>query len=125
MAVSTNYLHYVLDQLAGLGHLSSRRMFSGIGLYCGELFFGLIFSDTLYFKVDDSNRADYQERGMSQFRPYAKRSQVSLNYYEVPIEALEDSEQLVAWARKSVAAAMAAAGRKRQGRPRAAGTKKR
>jgi len=34
-------------------------MFGGVGIYCGDLFFGLIDDDTLYFKVDDSNRSDF------------------------------------------------------------------
>jgi DNA transformation protein len=113
MAVSNDYLQFVLEQLSGLDQVSSRRMFSGLGLYCGELFFGLIFSDTLYFKVDDSNRADYQLRGMSQFRPYANKPRLSMNYYEVPVDILEDGEQLVAWARKSVTVAQSAVAKAR------------
>jgi DNA transformation protein len=113
MAVSNDYLQFVLEQLSGLDQVSSRRMFSGLGLYCGELFFGLVFSDTLYFKVDDSNRADYQMRGMSQFRPYANKPRLSMNYYEVPVDILEDGEQLVAWARKSVTVAESAAAKAR------------
>ena len=113
MAVSKDYLQYVLEQLAGLGHVSSRRMFSGMGLYCGELFFGLIFSDTLYFRVGDSNRADYQNRGMGQFRPRADKPRLSMNYYEVPVDILEDGEHLVAWARKSISVAESAAARAR------------
>jgi DNA transformation protein and related proteins len=113
MAVSKDYLQYVLEQLAGLGHVSSRRMFSGVGLYCGELFFGLIFRDTLYFKVGDSNRADYQNRGMGQFRPRADKPRLSMNYYEVPVEILEDGEHLVAWARKSITVSAVAKARPR------------
>jgi DNA transformation protein len=72
MAVSSDYLQYVLEQLSGLGLVTSRRMFGCIGLYCDGLFFGLIDDDTLYFKVNDSNRAAYEARGMSRFRPSAK-----------------------------------------------------
>jgi DNA transformation protein len=130
MPVNDNYLQYVLGQLSGLGRLSSRRMFSGIGLYCDGLFFALVFGDTLYFKVDDSNRGDYQVRGMSQFRPRADRSPVSLNYFEVPVDTLEDGEQLLVWARKSVVIAKAAAATKQgvgraRPRKRRAGVKKR
>ncbi len=54
---------------------------------------------------------------MSQFRPRAQDSHVSLNYFEVPADILEDDEQLAAWARKSVLVASAAALSK--SRPRA------
>ena len=63
MAVKTQYLAYVLEQLADLGGVRSRRMFGGVGLYRDDRFFGLIDDHVLYFKVDDSNRADYLARG--------------------------------------------------------------
>ena len=108
MAVSREYLDYVHDQLSGLGGVSSRRMFGGAGLYCDEFFFALIDNDTLYLRVDDANRADFTTRGMGQFRPYADRPELSMSYYETPADVLEDPAQLVSWARRSVAAAMAA-----------------
>ena len=130
MPVSSDYLAYVLEQLAGLAGLSARRMFGGVGLYCEELFFGLIDNDTLYLRVNDDNRADYTARGMSQFRPYADRPELSMSYYEAPADVLEDPAQLVSWARRSVAVAMAAAaagklaGKPAAGRPGRAGVPK-
>jgi DNA transformation protein and related proteins len=109
MAARNEYLHYVLEQLSGLGGLSSRRMFGGFGLYCGSQFFGLIFGDTLYFKVGDANRADYEVRGMGRFRPYRDRPQLSMSYYELPADVLEDAEELVVWARRAVEAALSSA----------------
>ena len=109
MAVSSDYLDYVRDQLSGLGGVTSRRMFGGAGLYCEEFFFALIDNDTLYLRVNDSNRADFTTRGMGQFRPYPESPQLSMTYYETPADVLEDAAELVAWARRSVTAAMAAA----------------
>jgi len=109
MPVSSDYLNYVLEQLAGLAGVSARRMFGGAGLYCDEFFFALIDNDTLYLRVNDANRADFTTRGMGQFRPYADRPELSMSYYETPADVLEDPAQLVSWARRSVAAAMAAA----------------
>ena len=107
MPHNNEYLEYVLEQLAGLPGVRSNRMFSGAGLYQDEVFFGLLFGETLYFKVDDRNRPDYESRGMAQFRPYKDRPQVSFTYYEVPPEVLEDRQQLVAWAGRAVEAAVA------------------
>ena len=95
MSVSQDYLQYVLEQLAGLGPVAPRRMFGGVGLYYDGLFFGLISADTLYFKVDESNRADYVARGMGQFRPFRDRPEVSMTYYELPADALEDAGHLI------------------------------
>lgn len=117
MTVSADYLQYVLDQLAALDNVSSRRMFGGAGLYCDELFFGLISDDTLYLRVDDSNRGDFTTRGAGPFRPYADRPELSMSYFETPADVLDDARQLAEWARRSIAVAQRAPpGRKRRGR---------
>ncbi len=108
MPHSDEYLQYVLEQLAGLRGAVSRRMFGGAGLYHDELFFGLIASDTLYFRVDDDNRPDYEALGMGRFRPYEDKPTLSFNYYEVPAHVLENADELVVWARRSLRAAAAA-----------------
>jgi DNA transformation protein and related proteins len=108
MTVSADFLAYVLDQLAALDNVSSRRMFGGAGLYCDELFFGLISDDTLYLRVDDSSRADYTARGARPFRPYADRPELSMSYYEAPADVLEDARLLAEWARRSVQVAQRA-----------------
>jgi DNA transformation protein len=111
MPVTTDYLNYVLEQLARLSSLSSRRMFGGFGLYSGGAFFGLIDDDTLFFKTGDSNRADYESRGMKRFNPYPGQtpSGGGMGYHEVPADVLEDAELLTAWARKSVEIAVSRA----------------
>lgn len=90
---------FVVEQLAGLHDLRVRGMFGGFGLYQGEKFFGIISDDRLYFKTNDTTRADYEQRGSKPFQPSAK--QTLKNYYEVPAEILDDSEQLTQWAGKA------------------------
>jgi len=106
MPVQETYLAYVLEQLAGLGSLRSNRMFGGIGLYSREIFFGLIDDDTVYFKTDESNIAPYQARGMRRFMPFPDRPEAVLGYHQVPADVIDDSEQLVDWARKAVEVAL-------------------
>ena len=101
MSVSADYLTYVVDQLTPFAKVVTRRMFGGVGLYNDGLFFGLIDDDTLYFKVDDSNRSDYTERGCAAFQPLPDIA--SMSYFSVPEDVLEDAELLAAWARKSLA----------------------
>ena len=108
MTLSSDFLAYVLEQLAALPGVSPRRMFGGAGLYREEFFFGLIADDVLYLRVNDSNRSDYTTRGMAAFRPYADRPHLSMSYFEVPADVLEDAAELVSWAQRSVAVAMAA-----------------
>jgi DNA transformation protein len=105
MSVGAGFLQYVLEQLERLGGVSSRRMFGAVGLYRDDVFFALIDDDTLYFKVDDSTRPDYASRGMTALRPYKDRPDVSMTYFTIPADVLDDAEELVIWARRSVAIA--------------------
>jgi len=106
MAVQAQYLAYVLEQLEGLKDLRSRRMFGGVGLYSGELFFGLVDDDTLFFKSDSTNSAEYIARNMPRFMPFPDRPEAVMAYYQVPADIIEDAESLIGWARKSVAVAL-------------------
>lgn len=101
MAVSAEFRDFVLEQLRAVAPVTSKAMFGGVGLYSQGLFFALIADDVLYFKADDSNRADFEAAGAKQFAPYGD-DQYSMNYYELPPDVLEDEEQLRVWMRKSL-----------------------
>jgi DNA transformation protein len=101
MPVSDEYLIYVIDQLECIGPIQSRRMFGGAGLYFDGLFFALIADDILYFKVDDSNRPDFEAADMDTFKPFPDKPKV-MQYYEVPIDVLENKSTLRQWAEKAV-----------------------
>jgi DNA transformation protein len=105
MPVSPTYRTFVLEQLGRVVEgVRSRSMFGGIGIYAGEFFFALIADDTLFFKVDDTNRSDFEAQGMEPFRPFGEHGEV-MQYYCVPAEVLEDVEALERWVEKSVAVA--------------------
>ena len=107
MRVSGGVRAFVLDQLSALPGLRDRAMFGGVGLYADDLIFGILASDVLYFKVDDSNRPDYESVGASPFKPYADRA-MTMPYYAVPIEIMEDAATIVTWAKRAVRVAAAA-----------------
>lgn len=125
MSVQAQYLAWVLGQLAGLGGVGTRRMFGGVGLYSGELFFGLIDDDTLYFKADSTNSAEYLARRMPRFMAPAEGPVGDRGYFQVPADIIEDAETLVAWARQSVAVALASQAAKARRPKPAAGTRTR
>jgi len=95
-----SFKDFVLDQLHGLEYLEARRMFSGHGLYQDEIFFGIIHKSKLFFKVDESTVVEYHRRKMKPFRPTAKQTLKS--YYQVPLDIIEDAENLREWAMKAV-----------------------
>ncbi len=101
MKSSTAFTAFVVDQLEGLGDVRPRSMFGGVGLYCGEVFFGIIAANVLYLKTDARNRPDYERAGMGPFKPYPDRP-VTMQYYAVPVDVLETASELVEWARKAV-----------------------
>ena len=100
MPVSNEYLEFVRDQLDGLGEITVKRMFGGAGLYHDGVFFAIIADDVLYFKVDDSNRPDYKAVGTGPFRPFD--GDAVMQYYEVPVDVLEDPDMLKEWAATAV-----------------------
>ena len=104
LRVTPAFRDFVLDQLAPLPQLWSKAMFGGIGLYSGECFFGIVAADELFFKVDLSNRAAYEAAGSEPFRPVAGRP-VTMSYWRVPIEVLEDTGELATWALAAIRAA--------------------
>ena len=105
MAVSDEYKAFVAEQLEPLGPVTTRNMFGGAGVYLD----GLIAGDTLYFKVDDRNRADYEGEGLGPFTVQLTRGGTgSFSYYEVPERLYDDPEELVQWARKALDATLAA-----------------
>ena len=103
MSVSDGYLEFAIGQLEQITPVTWKKMFGGVGIYVDGLFFALIADDRLYFKVDDSNRPDFEAEGMEPFRPYDDER--AMGYYEVPIDVLEDVDVLRGWARKAIDAA--------------------
>jgi len=103
MAVSAEFLNFVLDQLSLWGGVSARRMFGGAGLYREGKMFGLLADDVAYLKVDDSNRERFINAGSAPFIPFPDRVKATaMPYYSVPAEVLENREELCQWARRSL-----------------------
>lgn len=117
MPVSQNYRDFVLEQLGRVAPVTAKSMFGGAGLYARGLFFALIADDQLYFKVDDSNRPDFEALGREPFRPFGEAK--AMGYYEVPADILEDPAQLDIWMNKALAVATRAkSGRATREKPR-------
>ena len=92
---------FVLDQLRELDDVEARGMFGGYGLYQDETFFGIIHKGKLFFKIDESTVREYRRRKMKPFRPNAKQTLKS--YYQVPVDIVEDADELRVWAMKAIA----------------------
>ena len=101
MAASTDYLDFILDQLSNWKTIITKRMFGCVGLYADGLMFGIIAKETIFFKVDETNKEQYLNAGSETLTLFKNNSTVA-SFYEVPIEILEDSDQFVVWAETSL-----------------------
>lgn len=111
LKVTDAFRTFVLDQLDGLDDLVPRAMFGGVGLYSRGVFFGILASDVLYLKVDDTNRGDYERAGMPAFTPFPDRPG-SMSYFSVPLDVLENASDVTEWARRSIDVARRGEGRR-------------
>lgn len=109
MAVSNEYKAFVAEQLEPLGPVRIRNMFGGAGVYFDDLMFGLIAGETLFFKVDERNRRDFEgeEMGPFVYEPPSGKS-IAMSYYELPERLYDEPEDLILWARRALDAALAA-----------------
>jgi len=105
MALNEGFKNFVLDQLQGTGEFEAKPMFGGLALLYEGSAFGKIKHDKVWLKVDNSNIADFEKYGMSQYT-YGRDNSRKLNFYETPMEILEDRDKLKDWVQKSIEIAM-------------------
>jgi DNA transformation protein len=91
------FLTNILNHLNQVAPVTARSMFGGYGLYSEGVMFALIAYDTLFFKVDDGNLADYQAAGSEPFRYDRNGKPIEMSYYRLPDDVFEDLEQLANW----------------------------
>lgn len=109
MPVRAAYKSFIQDLLSEFGPVSIRHMFSGAGVYADGVMFAILADDTLYLKADEVSARDFAAEGKGPFTYRPKgRGPVALSYWEVPERLLDDPEELVTWARRAHAIALAA-----------------
>ena len=119
MAVSKQFNALVLDLLGAVTAVSARRMFGGVGYYAAGLFFALADNDELYFRVNDSNRGDFEREGMAAFSPMGPGSK-SMSYFALPPRLYDEPEELAQWARRAITVARLAPSKRSRSPLRAA-----
>ena len=100
MAVNEDFLVYVQEQMASVEPFETKKMFGGIGFFKDGIMFGMIGGGAFRLRVDELTQGDYEERGMTPFRP--KPGKKGMPYWEVPVEVLEDHDELKVWAEKAI-----------------------
>lgn len=106
MAASDSFAEFLREQLAPLGRVTMRRMFGKTGVFCDGLMLGMVTDNMLYFRVDDGNRAAFNEA--ESFAPlnYKKQGEIiDLSFWRAPERLFDEPDELVEWARIALGAA--------------------
>jgi DNA transformation protein len=87
-------LALVLESLSELDGVRARPMFGGSGLYLKDDFFGMVWKGKAYFKVDDETRPQYERAGGKAFCVTMRGKKMTMQYYSVAQDSLEDHAAL-------------------------------
>jgi DNA transformation protein len=118
MVASDSFVAFLREQLAPLGRISVRRMFGKSGVFCDGVMLAMVRDDTLYFRVDDDNRAELKEAEAFPPLNYAKKGgTIDLSFWRAPERLFDDPDELVAWARSALAAARRVAAKRQRAAP--------
>ena len=120
MVASDSFAEFLCEQFAPLGRVTTRRMFGKTGVFCDGFMLGMVRDNTLYFRVDDDNRAEFKEAESFPPLNYEKKGDtIDLAFWRAPERLFDEPDELVTWARSALAAAQrVAAKRERTARKR-------
>ena len=118
MTASDSFAEFLREELAPLGHIAMRRMFGKTGVFCDGLMLGMVTDNTLYFRVDDENRAEFAEAAAYPPLNYCKKgSTIDLAFWRAPERLFDEPDEFVAWARTALAAARRVAAKRERAGP--------
>lgn len=107
MAANPELVAYLLDALAPAGGVSFRRMFGGGGLFRDGLMFALIVADDLYLKVDAGTEDTFLAEGLGTFEYDTSKGRKSIgSLRRAPERLLDEPDELLAWGRRAMEAAL-------------------
>jgi DNA transformation protein and related proteins len=119
MVASPEYAEFLREQLAPLGRITMRRMFGKTGVFCDGAMLGMVTENTLYFRIDDDNRATFEEARSFPPLNYAKKGAlIDLSFGRAPDRLFDDPDELLKWARAALAAARRIALKRQKTAPR-------
>jgi DNA transformation protein len=121
MVAGHSFAEFLREQLAPLGRVTLRRMFGKSGVFCEGLMLAMVRDDTLYFRVDDGNRAAFREAEAFPPLDYEKRGEsIDLSFWRAPERLFDEPDELVIWARAALEAARRVAAKRERAGPRRA-----
>ena len=115
MAYDADFGEWVREHFRALGRLEIKRMFGGAGVYAAGVMFALLDDGVVWLKGDEALRQAFVAAGSRQFiYPTKDGRTMSMGYWTLPDPALDDPDEAIAWARRSLDVAVKkASGKKR------------
>lgn len=81
-----------------LGHVTSKPMFGGVGIFCDGVMFTIDKQGTVFLRSDETTDAIFEAAGSHKH---------GMPYWLVPDGVMSDPAELLSWARRAVAVANA------------------
>jgi DNA transformation protein len=106
MVARDSFAEFLHEQLAPLGRVTTQRMLGKTGVFRDGVMFAMVADDTLYFRVDDHNRAVFREAEAFPPLSYEKGGRsIGLSFWLAPERLFDEPNELMTWARAAAAAA--------------------
>jgi DNA transformation protein and related proteins len=113
MVASEGFAEFLREQLAPLGRISLRRMFGKTGVFCDGVMLGMVTDNTLYLRVDNGNREAFAEAAAEPPLNYGKQGRmIDLAFWRAPERLFDEREELLAWGRLALGAALRVAAKR-------------
>lgn len=94
--------HRFDDLFAEFGPIILRRFFGGEGICAGDVMFGMVFGERLYFKTDDQTREAYFQEACEPFTFEKGGKTIVTGWYVLPVRLYDDPQELARWARQAL-----------------------
>lgn len=103
----SSFKDFIAERLGFIEGIIFKSMFGGYGIYKDGIVFAIIADDQLFFKVNDDLKEQYESMGSTPFTyENNKGKKISMSYWELPADILENDEELEKWVDQSVAVSL-------------------
>lgn len=96
----------IRDTFAGLGPVTIKKMFGGKGVYFDGVIIALEVDGEVLLKADKVSAPEFEAAGSRQwvYEGHKNRKPTAMPYWSIPETAVDDPDEMTAWARKALEA---------------------
>lgn len=118
MAYDPDFGEWVREHFQALGPLEIKRMFGAAGLYASGVMFAVLDDGVVWLKADKATDEAFREAGSHPFTFPGKDGETMVtNFWALPETAMDDPDEAVAWALRSIDLALSKAVKKKRAAP--------